>query len=140
MMQINSKAPGGAMNKIVLILPLLALAACATPRESCISSAQRELRTVDSLIAQTQGNINRGYAVAEVQDVRTRRTRCTGTNADGSTFTFPCEETDTVRRQVPVAINIAEERAKLASLQQQRERLAPATQAAIQQCVALHPE
>ncbi len=140
MMQINTRARGGAMNRIVLLLPLLALAACATPRESCINSAQRELRTVDSLIAQTQGNINRGYAIAEVQDVRTRRTRCTGTNEDGSTFTFPCEETDTVRRQVPVAINVADERAKLADLQQQRARLAPATQAAVQSCIATHPE
>lgn len=128
------------MRQIAYLLPLLALAACATPREACISSAQRELRTVNSLIAQTQGNINRGYAIAEVQDVRTRRTRCTGTNDDGSTFTFPCEETETIRRQVPVAIDVTAERAKLATLQEQKARLEPATQAAIQQCVALHPE
>ncbi|MCC5974812.1 MAG: hypothetical protein JJT81_12260 [Rubellimicrobium sp.] len=128
------------MRNHFLLVSLLVLAACATPRESCISNAQRELRTVNSLIAEAQGNINRGYAIAEVQDVRTRRTRCTGTNDDGSTFTFPCEETETVRRQVPVAIDVTAERAKLASLQQQKARLEPATQAAIQQCVAIHPE
>jgi hypothetical protein len=128
------------MRKILVLLPLLALVACATPREACINDATRELRTVDQLIAQTQGNINRGYAIAEVQDVRTIRTRCTGTNPDGTTFTFPCQQTETVDRQQPVTIDIAAERAKLAQLRQQKTALERQSQATVQACIAAHPE
>ena len=45
------------------ILALLLLAACATPLERCIASATKELRVVSGLIASTQANINRGYAI-----------------------------------------------------------------------------
>lgn len=121
-------------------LALAAVAACATPREQCISDANRGLATLDRLIATTQGNINRGFGLAEVQDVRVLRTTCEGTNEDGSTFRFPCEETETFTRQEPVSINIAEERTKLAQLQQRRAEQGRAAQQRIQQCVAIHPE
>lgn len=123
-----------------MILPLLALAACATPREACINDAQRQVTLLDTQIATAQGNISRGYALATVQDVRTVRSSCTGTNQDGSTFTFPCDQTRTFERQEPVAINVAEERAKLRDLTQRRETAARDTQARIQQCIAIHPE
>lgn len=128
------------MKPFFVILPLLALAACATPREACINDAQRQVTLLDTQIATAQGNISRGYALATVQDVRTVRSSCTGTNQDGSTFTFPCDETRTFERQEPVAINVAEERAKLLDLTQRRETAARDTQARIQQCIAIHPE
>ena len=124
----------------LLLLPLLALAACSTPREQCISSANRSVATLDRLINVTRGNIQRGFAVAEVQDVRVLRASCEGTNADGSTFRFPCEETETFTRQEPVTINIAEERTKLAQLETRRAQQARDAQAQIQQCIAVHPE
>ncbi|WP_296416905.1 hypothetical protein [Pseudooctadecabacter sp.] len=129
------------MTKATLpLLALAALAACATPREQCISDANRGLATLDRLIATTQGNINRGFAVTEVQDVRVLRSTCEGTNEDGSTFRFPCEETETFTRQQPVSINIAEERTKLAQLEQRRDEQGRIAQQRIQQCVAIHPE
>ncbi len=128
------------MRKNLFLLPLLALAACATPRESCISEATRELRTLTALVNETQGNIARGYAIAEVQDVAVRRTRCTGTNADGSTFTFPCEETTTVTRQQPVAIDLRAERAKLDSLLERQALLRRQSDAQVQACIAAYPE
>ena len=124
----------------LLFIPLVALAACSTPREQCISSANRSVATLDRLITVTRGNIQRGYAVAEVQDVRVLRASCEGTNADGSTFRFPCEETETFTRREPVTINIAEERTKLAQLETRREQQARDAQARIQECVAIHPE
>jgi hypothetical protein len=124
----------------LLLIPLIALAACSTPREQCISSANRSVATLDRLISVTRGNIQRGFAIAEVQDVRVLRRSCEGTNADGSTFRFPCEETETFNRQEPVAINIAEERTKLAQLETRRQQQARDAQARIQQCVAIHPE
>lgn len=127
------------MRLAVLALPLL-VAACATPREQCINDATRELRVVNELIAETQGNINRGYALAETQEVQVINSTCTGTNEDGSTFTFPCQETVTIDREVPVAIDVGAEQSKLQSLLDQQRRLQSAADAAIQQCIVIHPE
>lgn len=93
-----------------------------------------------SLIGETEGNLRRGYSLAEQQDVRVWRTTCEGTNADGSTFRFPCEETETYTRDVPVAIDLNAERAKLRSLQERQVIEQRRVQAAVQQCVAIHPE
>lgn len=128
------------MKPILYVLPLVALAACATPREACINDAQRQVNLLNQQIATTQGNIDRGYALAEVQDIRAVTTTCKGTNEDGSTFTFPCQETQTYTREEPVAINVADERAKLADLVQRRDAAAIATNERIQQCIAMHPE
>lgn len=128
------------MKKTLLLIPLAVLAACATPREQCIAGANRPVATLDGLIAETRGNINRGYGLVEVQDVRVLRTSCEGTHADGSTFRFPCEETETYTRREPVALDIAEERRKLAQLEQRRAETARIAQTQIQQCIAVHPE
>ncbi len=124
----------------LILLPLIALTACSTPRERCISGANSELGTLTRLISTTQGNIDRGYALVEVQDVRVLRSTCEGTNADGSTFRFPCEETETFTRNEPVSIDIAEERTKLSQLQSRRAQAQREAQARVQQCVAVHPE
>jgi len=128
------------MQRILLLIPLAVLAACATPREQCIASANRPLATLDRLIAETRGNINRGYGLVEVQDVRVLRTSCEGTNADGSTFRFPCEETETFTRNQPITLDITEERRKLAQLETRRAEMARIAQPQIQQCIAMHPE
>ena len=128
------------MKKTLILLSLLAIAACSTPREQCISNANGQLRTLDRLIDVASGNVQRGLALAEVQDVRVLRTTCQGTNEDGSTFRFPCEETETFIRREPVSINIVEERVKLAQLQDQRDSAARDVAARTQQCIAIHPE
>lgn len=128
------------MKKSLLLLPLLALAACSAPREQCISGANRPVATLDQLIAETQGNVDRGFALVEVQDVRVLRKTCEGTNDDGSTFRFPCEETETFTRREPVSINVAEERIKLSQLQDRRANAVRTAQAQVQQCIAVHPE
>jgi len=128
------------MKKSLLLLPLLALAACSTPREQCISGANRPVATLDQLIAETQGNVDRGFALVEVQDVRVLRKTCESTNDDGSTFRFPCEETETFTRREPVSINVAEERIKLSQLQDRRANAVRTAQAQVQQCIAVHPE
>ena len=72
--------------------------------------------------------------------MRVVQTTCAGTNEDGSTFTFACEETRTVEREVPVAIDLNAEQAKLDSLLERQSQLRSSTDAAIQQCVRVHPE
>ena len=128
------------MRPALVILPLVVLAACATPREQCISDATRDTRVLGSLITETEGNLARGYALETRQDVRTVRGTCTGRNDDGSTFLFSCEETETFNTTVPVAIDLNAERAKLQSLEQRFAQAQTLSTQAVAQCRVLHPE
>jgi len=129
------------MRSSLVLLPLLALAACATPREACIGSAQREMRVVNALVAETQGNIARGYAIEERQEIRTVRGSCPVFGPDGGQIgTTPCEQPETVTVKVPVAIDLNAEQAKLRSLLQRQAQMESQTQARIQQCIATNPE
>jgi len=128
------------MHPALVVFPLVFLAACATPREQCINDANRDASVLSGLINQTQGNLERGYALEQRQDVRTVRGICRGRNEDGSTFTFSCEETDTFTTTVPVAIDLNAERAKLQSLQERFTLVRATSNQAIAQCIAVHPE
>lgn len=128
------------MRKALFVLPLLALAACQTPRDACVSQARAELRTINSLIAQTEANLARGFGLQERQEVRVRQDTCTITNADGTISTFTCDRQEVIETEVPVALDLNAERAKLASLREQQAVLDARAAAAIQQCIALYPE
>lgn len=127
------------MRRAIFLLPLLA-AACATPRESCISQAQRELRVVNSLVAETQGNIARGYAIDTRQDVRTVQSICQGRAPDGTPIRIGCQEVETFNRRVPVAIDLNAETRKLNSLLDRQVQMQRTSDQAVQQCIAIHPE
>ena len=127
------------MRKILILLPL-ALAACQTPREACISGATRQLSIIEGLIAETQGNLARGYAIDTRQEVRVRPDTCTIQLPDGTEGRVRCEDTTVVDIDVPVAIDLRAEQAKLDSLLEQRARLQSQTQDAVQSCIAIHPE
>lgn len=128
------------MRPALLMIPLIALTACATPRESCINDASRQVRILNSLIAETRGNLARGYAIAEEQQVRVLEKTCRGRNEDGSTFLYDCDETETFTTTRPVAIDLNAERAKLASLEQRLLQDQANANQAIAQCIAIHPE
>ena len=128
------------MRPALIILPLVVLAACATPREECISNVTRDARVLSSLINETRGNLSRGYALSERQEVRTLRRTCQGRNEDGSTFTFRCDETETFTTTVPVAIDLNAEQAKLASLEARFAKEQEASNQAVAQCIRVHPE
>ena len=123
------------------VLPfLLGIAACSTPQERCINSANRDLRVINGLIAETRGNLSRGFAIREVQDVITVNTTCDGVSEDGIEFTVECEELETVTRREPVAIDLNAERAKLASLEERQLELQANQASVIAQCRAQFPE
>ena len=128
------------MRPALMILPFLALAACATPREQCIGQATRDLRVLNSLIAETQGNLARGYAIEEQQEVRTLRKTCRGENSDGTIFRYSCDETETFTTSRPVAIDLNVERAKLNSLVERRNQQQTTSDQVVLQCIATHPE
>jgi len=124
----------------LVLLSALALSACETPRESCINSASRELRTIDSLIRQTQGNLSRGYAIETEQRVDVDRRICEVELEDGTERHFFCEDTDVVEVERPVAIDLQAEQAKLDGLLERRAALASERDARVQACTAAYPE
>lgn len=122
----------------------LVLAACGTPQERCIASATRDLRILDRLIGEVQGNLDRGYALEEVVLSRTRWVIC----APGrpATATEPAIAPEMCLREYdytetrPKAINLADEREKLAEMKAKRTSVARSTEKAVASCKATHPE
>lgn len=126
--------------KFLMILPALALTACATPREQCLAAATQDARINANLIAETEANINRGFALRTQERVRERRALCRGETETGERVLIRCEKVDVRRVRVPEAIDLNAERAKLRSLRQQQTQLAGRTVEATQQCQMLYPE
>jgi hypothetical protein len=135
--------------KRAALVSLALLAACGTPQEQCIDRATRELRTVEGLIAETQANLDRGYALETITVWDEVWEWCypppPPPPADGSPPPPPpppqmCR--DEVARQVerPKAIDLAEEARKLDQLVAKRRQLARAAEPAIAQCRAEFPE
>lgn len=128
------------------LLMMLLLAACGTPQEQCIQRETRDLRTLDRLIAETEANIARGYALVEVQtvdlvpDICYRHGVRYPDGRHGRAVPYSCfsREIDTELR--PRAIDLNVEKAKLASMREKRRSLARQAEAAAAQCRAIYPE
>ena len=61
----------------LLGLTLLGLTACGTPQEQCISANTRDLRVVERLIRETEGNLARGYGYVTVTEYEAEWVDCT---------------------------------------------------------------
>jgi hypothetical protein len=127
-----------------LILPaLLALTACGTPQEQCINRNTRDLRTVDRLIAETKGNLDRGFAYVDVTVYRDVWVYCDQPPvAEGEPPPPPrlCLDERAETETRPKAIDLAAEAKKLEGLEAKRRQLARAAEQAIAQCRAQYPE
>lgn len=126
-----------------LSLPALALlAACGTPQERCINSATQDMNVVTQLIAETKGNLQRGFALQKETVYRTEFKDCTPSAVKGQPTPrprmCPVQVPDTITK--PVAIDLTAENAKLTSLEKKRAQQAKVAEAAIKQCRALHPQ
>ena len=128
------------MRPVLFVLPLMALTACATPQEQCLGAASREARINAQLIAETQANITRGFGVRREQRVVEAPGFCRGRTETGEAVRVRCNEVDVRNVQVPVALDLDAERAKLDSLLAQRDAIAARTNAAVAQCRVLYPE
>lgn len=129
--------------KRLAFLMLGGLAACGTPQEQCISRNTRDLRTVDRLIAETQGNLDRGYAFETITVYEDYWTSCPQPPVtEGQTPPPPrlCLDERPVTEQRAKAIDLNEEARKLDSLKVKRRQLAQAAEAVIAQCKAEYPE
>ena len=128
------------MRHYLILVPALALAACATPQDQCLSQVTRDARINAQLIAQTEANIERGFALRREERVRERPGLCRGETESGEEVVTRCEKVQVTRVNVPVAIDLNAERAKLRSLKQQQATIAARTKAGVDQCRALYPE
>jgi hypothetical protein len=130
------------MKRFLMMSVALGLAACGTPQQQCIAQVSRDLRVVDKLIVETEGNLARGYAYADVVQTRSEFVDCTPDPTPKHPNPRPrqCLEdvSETVRR--PVAVDLNVEAAKLASLKSRRTQMATATAQAIAVCQRQYPE
>lgn len=130
------------MNRLLLLGLGIALAACGTPQQQCISQSTQDLRIVDSFIAETEANLARGYALAQDVTSVPRLVDCTPepTDKHPNPRQRNClvNEAQPVTR--PVAIDLDAEAAKLASLKAKRAQLAAQAQPAILACQRTYPE
>lgn len=130
------------MKRILLTAVLLGLVACGTPQQQCINSVTRDLRVVDRLIAEIEGNLARGYALVRVVETHPTFVDCTPEPTVKRPNPRPRKCVEEVSQTVtrPVAIDLNAEAAKLASLRTKRAQLASAASSAIATCQRQYPE
>lgn len=138
------------MRLSISVLPLcVALVACGTPQEQCIARETRDLRVVDKLITEVEGNLKRGYAFEEIIISRTVWVQCqpiiVPPPVDGAPVPPPAaprlcldDEEETVTR--PKAIDLATERSKLSGLKAKRKEQSVAANRSIAACQQTYPE
>jgi hypothetical protein len=122
----------------------LMLVACGTPQEQCIARETRDLRVVTRLIAETQGNLARGYAFEEYTTYDIDYIPCGFLPDDGDPATpretrFCRDRVPEIERR-PVAIDLAAEQRKLDSLLDRRRALEERAAAVVEACKAAYPE
>ncbi|WGV15580.1 hypothetical protein [Fuscovulum ytuae] len=125
------------------LVPLVLLAACGTPQEQCINRNTRDLRVMEKLIAETQGNLSRGYAIEEYTvHVPVWQLCQAPAPAPGQPAAAPyyCFEQEAQTRSRPKAIDLKAESAKLESMLERRDQLARAAEPVIAQCKAQYPD
>lgn len=129
--------------KRLVLLTFVTLSACGTPQEQCINRNTRDLRTVDRLIADTEGNLARGYAFETVTVYEDYWAYCPQPPvAEGEPTPPPrlCLDERAVTEQRPKAIDLNEEARKLTSLKEKRTSLARQAKKVIATCKAQYPE
>lgn len=138
------------MVKPISMLPVFAiLVACGTPQEQCIARETRDLRVVDRLIVDAEGNLKRGYAYEDVVISSTVWVTCAplpvAPPIEGSPPAEPVkprlcldDREETFTR--PVAIDLAAEQSKLSGLKAKRKQLAAAGDRSIAACRKAYPE
>ena len=129
--------------KRLTFLALATLAACGTPQEQCINRNTRDLRTVDRLIAESEGNLKRGYAYETITVYEDYWRACPRPRpVEGQPPPPPrmCLDERPVTEQRPKAIDLKEEARKLASLKEKRKGLARQAEKVIAACKAQYPE
>lgn len=123
------------------VLAAAVLSGCATPKQQCISDATRQLRSVESALVTAQGNVDRGYALHTQRVPYTVGRICYDTHPrTHALIPYSCPVTQYRTQTTPVAINVAEERRKVAEYRQMLPQLRQQANARVQACNAQFPE
>ncbi len=122
--------------RISAVFSLLVLTACATPEQACIKRATKELAIIDRLIAETEENLARGYAIRQESEPALRLVLCTSPDDN---FHF-CTEPGVRIVKSPVAIDPLAERRKLETLRRKRQEALAQARAGIRACRARYGE
>ena len=131
-------------NILLALLPVLVVAGCGTPQEQCISRSTSEYRTIQSLLAEVEGNLARGYAWEERSVTRSEFRDCSHVirDKDGNAQVVhrSClrDVADTERYRVP--IDPAAETRKRDNLIARKQALTPTASAAVAACKQAYPE
>lgn len=115
---------------------LLVLVACGTLQEQCISAATRDIRVVDRLIHETEGNLDRGYGYEYVTVYELDYVDC-GTESHPDRV---CAVRRPEQERRPVALDLAAEQVKLTQLRSKRAQQAKSVAPVIAQCKVDNPE
>ncbi len=120
------------MTRVFFFIWMAALAACATPKQRCVDQANHALETVQTLIAQTETTLARGYAITHRPDVIVYTDQCLPD--DGTVANSFCDRLHPVTTRTPVAVDLSRERAKLQGLKRKEAALAHNAAAATRSC------
>ncbi|MBK5932616.1 hypothetical protein C8N32_12051 [Rhodovulum imhoffii] len=132
------------MTRLALLGLILALAACATPRQACDRDAVRDLTIMDRLIVESELTLQRGYGLQRETYATPRLRMCYGNSWHRHRHrhhryaTF-CNSTELRTRLRPVAVDLSAERRKLREMKLKRAELAQRSVRALDQCKALYP-
>ena len=135
------------MRKLIVfaVLGFGVLTGCGTPQERCINRETREIRHLQDMLDEVEGNLARGYAYEDYDVPMTRWEQC-GTevirHGNGTVIERPrmCLEDYTVTRTREVAIDPVSERRKRDGLRDKIRKMTPAVNAAIRACRETYPE
>lgn len=124
------------MKPYVTLIGLALLAGCASPQDTCIAQASKDLRGLDAAIAVAEGNIARGYAVENDVVAARGPVLCVGSVFGGRVQAGVRQCSHAVLRNVerPQPLDIEAEERKLASMQARRASLRERTDSAIAAC------
>lgn len=118
-------------------LAFLPLVAACSEQQMCISRATKDLRQVQSFVAEAEGNLARGYALVEKEYIDYDLEKC-GEKEDSSPIY--CRVPEIRTRTQPKAIDLDAEAAKLAALKKKEAQLQLQAEAATEACIAQYPE
>ncbi len=122
--------------KRLCCVALLGLAACGTPQEQCVSKATRDIRTVDRLITEVQGNLDRGFGYEYITVWELDYIDC-GTEADPNRV---CAVRVPEQERRAVALDLAAEQVKLNQLRAKRVQQVKSVAPIVAQCKVDNPE
>lgn len=124
------------MKPFLAALAGLTLLSACTEQDLCILRNTQDLRSAESRISELEGNVARGYAIHRTTEPYTYTGVCRDRNGEP----YECTKTDFRSVERPVSIDVADQRAQLASLRARLPALQEKANLARSQCAQLYPE